>query len=315
VPLEPQEVKGPVFVTGGTGLLGKRIVSSLQQLRCGVRVLSRRDSHREDREGIEFAHGDITDATLVERAMAGCDAVFHCAAELYNVDRMHEVNVIGTRNAYNAARKNRVRFFCHLSSVGVMGKLHERVADEHAPCNPMNPYERTKLEAELIVEKGMEGCHSVILRPTNIFSDETFPVESYTSVRRAIRVWLTGQERSHLVYDADVAAAGIHLLQTSVHKGCEKFIVSSDEEAGGTNADLYATVRKLLGHRLTKMRLVCPMQLAFWYRVLRYGSSNYGDVCYSSRRLSSTGFKMPFGWLEGVMRAVEHHQRRAKLVN
>lgn len=312
LPLELQEVKGPVFVTGGTGLLGKRIVLSLHQLGYGVRILSRTGSCREDGEGIEFVHGDIKDATLVERAMAGCDAVFHCAGELYNADRMHEVNVIGTRNVYNAARKNRVRFFCHLSSVGVMGKLHERVVDEHAPCNPMNAYERTKLEAELIVEKGIEGCRSVILRPTNIFSDEKFPVESYASVRRAIRVWLSGKERSHLVYDADVAAAGIHLLQTSMPEGCETFIVSSDEEAGGTHADVYVTVRRLLGRRFTKMRCLCPIRLAYWYRLLRHGESNLGDVCYSSRRLLSTGFEMPFGWRKGVTCAVEYYRERVK---
>jgi nucleoside-diphosphate-sugar epimerase len=213
--LGKQSASGVVLVTGGTGLVGKRIVSRLGQLGYSVRVLSRKQWSGEISGSIDLIRGDITDAKVAEAAVSGCEAVFHCAAELKVENKMPEVNVGGTRNVYTAAQKNRTRFFCHLSSVGVIGIANQRVVDENTPCNPMNAYERTKLEAEHIVEEGIEGCSSVILRPTNVFAEETISLDSYRGMGRRMRVWLTGKERSHLVYVADVVRPGSICWRTS----------------------------------------------------------------------------------------------------
>jgi len=312
--LEPQEGKGSIFVTGGTGLVGKRIVSRLRQLGYCVLVLSR-GNLMEGLESVEVISGDITNGKLLEEAVSGCDAIIHCAAELKDVNKMYEINVVGTRNVYEAARKNRVRYFCHLSSVGVIGRTNQRVVDEQTPCDPINPYERTKWEAEQIVEKGIEGCSSVILRPTNVFAEEIISPDSYRGIGSAVKVWLTGKERSHLIYAADVVEAAIYLRENCAHDGCEKFIVSSDEEPGGASGDVYDAVRQLLGYRVTKRRFTCPVELAYYLRLLRYGHANRGDVCYSARRLLRTGFKIPFGWFEGIRRCVEFNQHRVKMVS
>lgn len=298
-----------VLVTGGTGVLGKRIVSQLDQLGHNVRMLSRRPPSGDVSGSVQVVSGDIRDVKLVEGAVSGCDAVFHCAAETRDATAMYEVNVSGTQNVYEAARRNKVRFFCHLSSVGVIGRTNQSVVDEDTPCEPMNMYEHSKLEAERIVESGMEEGSTVILRPTNVLAEDTFAIRRYRGVRGELMVWLTGKERSHLVYAGDVVAAGEFLLESWMQPGCQKFIVSSDEEPGNTNVEVYELVKRLLGYSVERRRWVCPLGLVYYLRLLRNGPRNRGDVCYSARRLLSTGFKMPFGLVEGIRRSVECCQR------
>ena len=69
-----------ILLTGGTGFLGRRIVSELSG-RHALRLLVRRGSSRERfPASVEFAEGDVTDRASLDRALAGCDAVIHAAA-------------------------------------------------------------------------------------------------------------------------------------------------------------------------------------------------------------------------------------------
>src|SRR4051794_10035027 len=69
-----------VLLTGGTGFLGRHIVSELAA-RHSLRLLVRRGSSRERfPAGVEFAEGDVTDRESLKRAVDGCDAVIHAAA-------------------------------------------------------------------------------------------------------------------------------------------------------------------------------------------------------------------------------------------
>src|SRR5581483_2476179 len=71
-----------VLVTGGTGFIGGRLIERLVlQHGAHVRVLVRRydSATRAARLPVELIGGDVTHAADVERAMTGCDYVFHCA--------------------------------------------------------------------------------------------------------------------------------------------------------------------------------------------------------------------------------------------
>jgi nucleoside-diphosphate-sugar epimerase len=223
---------------------------------------------------------------------------------------MRAVNVSGTMNVYEAARKHAVQGFCHLSSVGVIGKVRERVVDEDTACHPMNLYGETKLEAEHVLARGLEDGRLLILRPTNIFSQETFNIAKYTTRCNALRVRLTGRERAHLVYVEDVVAAAIQLLETTGNDACQTYIVSSDDEEGNIEEEVYDFVRQLLGRPISTRKYVCSIKWADRLRLLRRGLGNRGDVLYSSRRLFATGFRMPFGWREGMRRVVASRQRQ-----
>src|SRR3954447_7895056 len=95
-----------ILLTGGTGFLGRRIVSELTP-RHSLRLLVRRGSSRERfPEGVEFAEGDVTNRASLDRALQGCDAVVHAAALVKILaprEQFDRVNVGGLENVLAAA--------------------------------------------------------------------------------------------------------------------------------------------------------------------------------------------------------------------
>src|SRR5437899_13108476 len=108
---------GCFLVTGGAGFLGSHLVDALLRQGHWVRVLDDLSSgHRRNLpQQIEFLHGDITDPTAVEEAFEGIDACFHLAAIASVVRsncewrRTHQVNLTGTINIFDQARRVRHR--------------------------------------------------------------------------------------------------------------------------------------------------------------------------------------------------------------
>ena len=150
-----------VMVTGGSGWLGRRIVSKLLDQGMSVVVLTRKNPPNDSNSKAQFFQGDITDFASVVRSLEGCNAVIHCAAEKTDPLTIEEVNVYGTENILEASKQIGIQYFCHLSSVGVYGQLRfGQEVGEESPCCPMNAYEATKLRAEQKVRKGIPGATS-----------------------------------------------------------------------------------------------------------------------------------------------------------
>jgi len=166
-----------VFVTGGTGFVGCHIVRALLERGDAVRCLARASSPRDNLAGldVEVVTGDLTDAAAIERFAAGCDAVFHCAADyrLYVPDpaAMFAANVDGTRNVLAAAEKAGAARIVYTSTVGALG-LHDdgTPADETAPVSyarMIGPYKRSKFQAERVAEEfAARGVPVVIVNPS-----------------------------------------------------------------------------------------------------------------------------------------------------
>ena len=119
--------------------------------------------------------GDLCDPASLEKAMAGCDVVFHVAADyrlwIRDPDRMYRANVEGTRAILDAARKNRVRRVVYTSSVATMGfTSNGHPADENSPVsldNMIGHYKRSKFMAEeLAIAAGRGGMDVVVVNPT-----------------------------------------------------------------------------------------------------------------------------------------------------
>src|ERR1700730_4858901 len=157
-----------VFVTGATGFLGTHVARVLAEQGAGLRLLVRPTSNLKNLEGLhaEAARGDLRDAASLEKAMSGCEVVFHVAADyrlwVQDPAEMYRSNVEGTRSILEAARKNGVRSVVYTSSVATIGFTgNGHPADEDSPvalADMIGHYKRSKFMAEQVaLEAGGGG--------------------------------------------------------------------------------------------------------------------------------------------------------------
>lgn len=151
-----------VFLTGGTGFIGRPLVRGLLARGWSVTALARRPeapaARLLARLGATVVPGDVTRRDSMEAAMEGADLVVHNAGwyELGVVGddrrRMHEVNVTGTANVLGLALDLGVPRAVHVSSVAVWGESGDEERDESftrtGPCH--SRYEETKVEAHQV---------------------------------------------------------------------------------------------------------------------------------------------------------------------
>lgn len=212
----------PTLVTGGGGFLGGAIVRRLVDRNEPVRTLQR--GHYPDLEalGVECLRGDLADAALVDRAVEGCDVVYHVAAkvEMWGPrEPFVRVNVEGTDNILRSMRRHGGRRLVFTSSPSVVhGGDDIAGADESLPYpdHYEAAYPETKAEAErrVLAANGPE-LSTVALRPHLIWGPgDTNLVPGIVDRARAGRLRLVG-DGSNLVdtvyidnaVDAHLAAA------------------------------------------------------------------------------------------------------------
>ena len=166
-----------VFLTGATGFLGSHVARVLSEQGAELRFLVRPTSNLKNLEGLkaDTATGDLRDAASLEKAMSGCDTVFHVAADyrlwVRDPAEMYRSNVAGTRAVLEAARKNNVRRVVYTSSVATIGFTSDgKPADEDSPvslADMIGHYKRSKFMAEQIaLEAGRSGLEVVTVNPT-----------------------------------------------------------------------------------------------------------------------------------------------------
>jgi dihydroflavonol-4-reductase len=165
------------FVTGATGFLGSHVARALAAQGAQLRLLVRSTSDLRNIEDLnaERAQGDLRDSASIERALAGCEAVFHVAADyrlwVRDPEQMYRSNVEGTRALLEAARKQGVRRVVYTSSVATMGfTSNGHVADERSPvalADMIGHYKRSKFMAEQVAfDAARSGVDVVVVNPT-----------------------------------------------------------------------------------------------------------------------------------------------------
>ncbi|MGA8762114.1 MAG: hopanoid-associated sugar epimerase [Candidatus Sulfotelmatobacter sp.] len=165
------------FLTGATGFLGSHVARALSDQGADLRLLVRPTSNLKNLEGLnaETATGDLRDSASLEKAMAGCDTVFHVAADyrlwVRDPSEIYRSNVDGTRAILATARKNGVRRMVYTSSVATIGFTRNgHPADEDSPvglADMIGHYKRSKFMAEqAALEAGRSGMHVVTVNPT-----------------------------------------------------------------------------------------------------------------------------------------------------
>jgi dihydroflavonol-4-reductase len=165
------------FLTGATGFLGSHVARALAEQGANLRLLLRTDSNTKNIADLKADHatGDLRDPASLERAIVGCDTIFHVAADyrlwVRDPQEMYRSNVEGTGAILEAARKNHVRRVVYTSSVATMGFTSTgQPANEDSPVsldNMIGHYKRSKFLAEQVaIEAARSGIDVVIVNPT-----------------------------------------------------------------------------------------------------------------------------------------------------
>lgn len=256
-----------VLLTGGTGFLGRRIVSELAP-RHEVRLLVRPTASRERfPAGVEFAPGDVADRASLTKAATGCDAVIHAAALvkiLASPSEFDRVNVGGIDNVLQAAEDaGTVGKVVYVSSFIALGPTEGGpggMLDETADVRDrvwINDYERTKALADRRARKAIEeGAPVNVVYPGVIYGPGEM-TEGNIVVRHVLDLihkrlpGLIGlpTRRWNYVFVDDVAR-GVGLA-------LEKGPVGGRYVLGGENValgDFYALVERLTGVPVPKRR-------------------------------------------------------------
>ncbi len=165
-----------VFVTGATGFVGAHVARELARQGADLRLLVRSTSNRANLEGLnaELVTGDLCDPESLRLGIAGCEFVFHVAADyrLWTRDprEMYRSNVEGTRSILRIAGEAGVRRVVYTSSVATVGFMNGHLADENSPVSlkdMIGPYKRSKFMAEQVaLEAASAGADIVVVNPT-----------------------------------------------------------------------------------------------------------------------------------------------------
>ncbi len=169
--------KGPYLVTGATGFVGSAVARALAGRGADVRVLARPGGDRRNLEGIDVTvcEGDLLQPETLEPALAGCEGLFHVAADYRlwtrDPDVMFRANVEGSRAVLREACKAGIKRAVYTSSVAVLGITHGRQADEETPVSygdMIGVYKQSKYRAEQAVQDVIRetGVDCVIVNPS-----------------------------------------------------------------------------------------------------------------------------------------------------
>ncbi|HUQ85155.1 MAG TPA: dTDP-glucose 4,6-dehydratase [Candidatus Limnocylindrales bacterium] len=185
-----------LLVTGGAGFIGSNFILywmknhpedqivNFDKLTYAGNLENLKDV--ENNPNYSFVHGDICDVESVNKAMDGVDIVVHFAAETH-VDRSISgpavfamTNVIGTQVLLDAALKNNVKKFHHVSTDEVYGSLDlddKSKFSESTPYNPRSPYSASKAGSDHLVRAYniTYGLPITITNCSNNFGPYMFP--------------------------------------------------------------------------------------------------------------------------------------------
>jgi dihydroflavonol-4-reductase len=159
------------LITGATGFIGpyllKKLAAESHSCRCLVRPGNEHKIHKTDQ--VEIITGDITRPKTLTGIADGMDRLLHLATlgHMSNFtvteDMFQAINVQGTLNIMEEARRACVAKIVHCSTVAAMGICDEIPSTEKTKCNPHHPYGRSKLQAEnevvkMVTENNLPAC-------------------------------------------------------------------------------------------------------------------------------------------------------------
>ena len=226
-----------VVVTGGAGFIGSSLCKTLLEQGAQVTAFDNLYSGKIDfikdhiDEGLNFVEGDIRDPNAIEKATMNCKIIFHLAAQtsvpfsMENPKEDSEINVIGTLNVLEAARKAGARMV-FASSCAVYGNPEKRPTPETYPTKPIAFYGLTKLIGENYCRFYQEsyGLEVVVLRIFNVYGPNCHGaiydfLNKLQKSPNKLEVLGTGKQSRDFVYVTDMVDALLKVATISEAAG------------------------------------------------------------------------------------------------
>lgn len=237
--------KNIALITGGSGFLGEKIAETLALKGDKVRVYDVLKFQGQNKN-IEFHRGDVLDKNRLEKIAGDAKIIYHLAALVpltKSGKRFWEVNVGGTQNIIDIAKKNSIRLV-YVSSSAIYG-MPKCPINSQTPARPIEAYGKSKLAAENLVKKYIEaGGSAVIIRPRTILGAKRLGIFDilfeWISENRNIYIIGKGQNRFQFIHIDDLVSA---IVKAANLKICGAFNIGTDK-FGTLRGDLEAFIKK-----------------------------------------------------------------------
>jgi UDP-glucose 4-epimerase len=256
----------------------------------------------------EIIEGDIQSYERVNRAVAGCDAVFHQAA-LPSIPRSiqdpltsNATNVIGTLNVLLAARDHGVRRVIVASSSSVYGASPSLPKREDQPAVPLSPYSTAKLAAENYARSfhGVYGLETVVLRYFNVFGPRQDPASDYAAVIPRFITRLAGSE-SPVIYGDGEQSRDFTYIENVIRANA---LALEAEHVAGRVYNIAGGQRTTINELFSELSEILGCEVPAAYAAPRPGEVRHSlaDISLAQTEL---GYSPAVGLREGLRLTVE----------
>lgn len=263
-----------IFITGATGFIGRKLAHKLANEGNEVVALIRSKSKAAalQHERISLVEGDLFSLDALESGMTGCQEVYHLAAFASvwaKGDTFKTVNIDGTLNILDAAKKAEVDKIVVTSTAGVIGPAVDgKPVNENTPrqVDFFTEYESTKYESELKIKEYVDnGQHVVIVNPTRVYGPG--PLNVSNSVTKLVKQYIEGKWKfipgdglstGNYVYVDDVING--HILAMAHGRPGERYLLGGED---ATYFELFDTIADIGGKKYKLYKMPLGVMLTF----------------------------------------------------
>jgi len=302
--IEVQKMK--ILVTGSRGFIGKELVKELNQRNYEVKEFDLESGQ------------NLLNEKQVREAVKGCDIIIHLAAIIsdeFPKEKIFSVNVKGTESLLEASAKEKIKKFIFLSTAGVYSPVKGK-ANEKSGLRPQTNYEKSKVEAEGLVNRYQEIFPVIILRPALVLGPNIYWKQIISVIKKDFPLIGEGKNKFQVIYWKDLVQAIVFCLKEEKTEN-EAFNVA--EENPKTLREIIEFIRKELGMK-GKIKTI-PAWLgtiiAYFYITINLFSKKKGllipahikrltkERFYDSSKLMKLGWKPKYGTEEALLETIK----------
>ena len=231
-----------VLVTGGSGFIGSHLIKKLLLNNYKVNCFDLENSISFKSNNFKFFKGNILDKKALNNASKNCDIIIHLAASLGvkntddNLAQCLDLNILGTKNALETAKENKIKYFLYFSSSEIYGDQKSFPIYESFASQNRSVYAISKIAAENYV-KGYFQKYNIkynIIRFFNVYGPgqkENFVISKYidlASRNKTLNVYGNGNQIRSFCHVDDATNGVLEVIENG--KSNTIYNVGNDKE-------------------------------------------------------------------------------------